>query len=795
MSELNPSPFAAPQIDARSLLGLYDPADATDWGPIRAAQLAAGGQLALFLFAANAIGATMLMLVLAPLAPLWVLGTWAAATTAVAAIISLRRLTARDNVGARAELRDVRSTFLEGVALGLLWAMPPLAFGALADTRAALGLWIILSILTTASAGALAALTLATLSFVAIVGLSTWAALILLGAPLPALAAAIFSALLLIATYARGRSLVVIRATELALAERDAAVGLLLREHHGAESDLETDWLWEIDANRVILRTHPRFARALGVTPDALNDQPILRVLAGKSAWESGKFPTALHTMSEKLRHREGFCGLLLPVEVDGSKRWFELSADPRFDEDGRFLGFRGVGSDVTLARESAEQISRMARFDTLTGLPNRLLLNEALSRALAEEANWSGRCALLLIDLDRFKAVNDTLGHPVGDRLLLQVSERLRRISGEKATIARLGGDEFALVVRDTTDTDSIEDLARRIIDTLSQPYDVDHHTLYIGASIGLAIAPRDGQTAETLIRSADLALYRSKDAGGGVFNSYVPELHSVAEERRLLEIALRGAITRNELHIEYQPVVDTDTAQLQGFEALLRWTHPKLGKVSPAKFVPIAEEARLIAPIGEWVLNHACAEAVRWGGTTTIAVNVSLEQLHNPGFAATVEKALKQTGLPPERLELEVTESVFMREGTVAVQVLENILDLGVRLSLDDFGTGYSSLGYLPRTRFSSIKIDRSFVQGATQGVKEATAIVRAVVALADSLGMGTTAEGVETEEEYAVIRALGCTKVQGYYFGRPLPVEDARALALAARESGRESGSAAA
>jgi EAL domain-containing protein (putative c-di-GMP-specific phosphodiesterase class I) len=285
-------------------------------------------------------------------------------------------------------------------------------------------------------------------------------------------------------------------------------------------------------------------------------------------------------------------------------------------------------------------------------------------------------------------------------------------------------------------------------------------------------------------LIRSADLALYRAKDAGRGVYHAYEPELHVRAEERRVLEMALRQAIEKGELHLHYQPVVDAGTGGLKGFEALLRWQNAQFGNVSPAKFIPLAEEARLIQPIGEWVLRTACHEAAKWPSDIRVAVNVSPDQLQNPGFVQVVASALANSGLSPERLELEVTESVFMHEGLGATKVLESILDLGVRLSLDDFGTGYSSLGYLSRTRFSSIKIDRSFVQGASKGVKEAIAIIRAVVALAQSLGMATTAEGVETEAEHGMVQNLGCTKVQGYYFGRPLPVEEARTLACRGR-----------
>jgi diguanylate cyclase (GGDEF)-like protein len=418
-----------------------------------------------------------------------------------------------------------------------------------------------------------------------------------------------------------------------------------------------------------------------------------------------------------------------------------------------------------------------MARFDTLTGLPNRLHINEALATAMAEADKWGARCAFMMIDLDRFKAVNDTLGHPVGDRLLQRVARRLRSLVSETEMIGRLGGDEFAVVVRDARDTARVEALAQTIIDTVSRPYELDQHTLYIGASVGLALAPRDGRTAETLVRSADLALYRSKDKGGGVFHAYEPQLHVAAEERRVLEIALRAAVEKGEMQLAYQPVVNARTAGLLGFEALLRWTHPELGAIPPAKFIPLAEEARLIGAIGEWVLRTACDEAARWDEPARIAINVSSEQLHNPSFATLVAQALAASGLDPDRLELEVTESVFLREGTAAVTVLEQILDLGVRLSLDDFGTGYSSLGYLAHTRFNSIKIDRSFVQNAARGTREAIAIIRAVVALADSLGMATTAEGVETEQEHEMVQALGCTRAQGYYFGRPLPVHEAR------------------
>jgi predicted signal transduction protein with EAL and GGDEF domain len=308
----------------------------------------------------------------------------------------------------------------------------------------------------------------------------------------------------------------------------------------------------------------------------------------------------------------------------------------------------------------------------------------------------------------------------------------------------------------------------------------------MYIGASVGTAIGPRDGRSVETLIRSADLALYHSKDDGGGAFHAYEPQLHTHAEERRAIEMALRKALERNEFQVHYQPVVNAENGAIESFEALLRWTNPELGSVSPAKFIPVAEDARLIGPIGEWVLRTACAEAATWPSTVRIAVNVSAEQLCDKNFVTSVVSALSHSGLPPHRLELEVTESVFMREGTVAVAVLDQILGLGIRLALDDFGTGYSSLGYLSKTKFSTIKVDRSFVQGAAKNLPESVAIIRAVVALAESLGMSTTAEGVETDEECRMIAQLGCRKIQGYLFGRPMPAAEARRLMDEKRQS---------
>lgn len=778
MAKKSTSQFASHRIDARALLGLYDPSDATDWGPIRAAQINAGGRLALLTLVMHMIAASLTVVLGLDLVPHWGLIGWWALVSAVALGTALRRLSSPFRNATSAPVAAVRDTLLEGVALGAMWSVAPLVLAGHISAAHALGLCLILIALMATCVFAMAGVPLATLCFIAIVGAATsamlWASVGLVFAGMMA-----FCTLMLIAScFALARALVVVRANQIALAERDETVSLLLRD----TEDHAADWLWETDATRRIVRASPRFAYAVGLDPLTINQQPILQILAGPD-WESGKFSEGLHTLAEKLKQREIFRDLLLAVHVKGERRWWEISAAPRFDDTGTFVGFRGVGSDVTEARASAEKINRMARFDALTGLPNRLLIHETLAAAMEAAEKWSQRCAFMMVDLDRFKAVNDSLGHPTGDRLLGQVARRLAALMSENDMVGRIGGDEFAVVIADANNLGRLEALAKTIIEAVSAPYLIDQNTLHIGASIGIALGPRDGRTAEMLIRSADLALYQSKDAGGGSYHIYEPQLHAQAEERRVLEVALRKALINGELSLAYEPVVDATDGALTGFEALLRWQHPTLGTIAPDKFIPLAEETRLIDPIGEWALRTACAEALRWAVPVRVAVNVSAEQLHNPGFLNVVASALANSGLPPERLEIEVTESVFLRDGTRATEMLERILDMGVRLSLDDFGTGYSSLGYLSHTRFSTIKIDRSFVQGAAAGKNEAIAIIRAVVALAQSLGMATTAEGVETEHEHRLIAELGCTKVQGYYFGRPLPADEARDVALRA------------
>jgi diguanylate cyclase (GGDEF)-like protein len=407
-------------------------------------------------------------------------------------------------------------------------------------------------------------------------------------------------------------------------------------------------------------------------------------------------------------------------------------------------------------------------------------MVTESLKEALRYSEQWRTRCAFLMLDLDRFKAVNDSLGHQIGDQMLAQVSQRLQLLATENELCGRLGGDEFAIVIRDASDRGAVERFALSVIDALSQPYQIESNNLYIGASVGSAIGPRDGESVEMLMRNADLALYRAKDEGGGEHCKFEPTLHAQAEERRQLETALRFATSKGELLLNFQPVVDAVSEEVVSFEALVRWQSEEHGLVRPDKFIPLAEDTRLIVPIGEWVMREACRQATGWPDPVKVAVNVSGEQLLEPGFAGTVVRALSDSGLPAHRLEVEVTESIFVRDAQIARQSLEEIMALGCTIALDDFGTGYSSLGYLRAIRFSTIKVDRSFVQGAAQRSPESLAIINAVVAMAKALDMSTTAEGVEDAAQVAMIRELGCNKIQGYYFGRPMPADEALAVA---------------
>ena len=429
---------------------------------------------------------------------------------------------------------------------------------------------------------------------------------------------------------------------------------------------------------------------------------------------------------------------------------------------------------EITAYVQNTEVMMR----DTLTGLVTRAGFNRQLEQQLGAMHGSGGQVAVIYVDLDKFKLVNDTLGHLVGDALLVKVAERLRSATRADDVVARLGGDEFGILQAAQSQPEAAEALARRLVDLIGRTYIAAGHMVTVGASVGVAIAPTDGDDPITLQKHADLALYRAKADGRGVFRFFQPSMDAEMQARRLLEMDLRKALALKEFELFYQPQLNLETNRLVGFEALLRWRSPARGLVSPAVFIPLAEEIGLISRIGEWVLQTACREAASWPLPVSVSVNVSPMQFRNGKLVQMVTSALAQSGLDPARLELEITESSLLDDTENVLEALKKLKSIGVGISMDDFGTGYSSLNYLSKFPFDKIKIDQSFVRNM-ETRPQSVAIVRAVAALSASLGMTTIAEGVETQEQLASVRAEGCHAVQGYLTGRPLPAADAAAL----------------
>ena len=533
-------------------------------------------------------------------------------------------------------------------------------------------------------------------------------------------------------------------------------------------------WFWETDRRGLITYISPKAALVLGKTADEVVGCPLSEIVDPSQGAADAERTLAFH-----LSARSAFHDVEVRAATTGDERWWALAGRPVYDSYKNFCGFRGHGTDLTEKRRSEQQVSRLAHYDSLTGLANRVQMSQALEQILAAPSGRERACAVLMLDLDRFKHVNDTLGHPAGDALLKQVAQRLERAIDGAGRCGRLGGDEFQVIVPGHQDRTTLGNMAQEIIASLSQPYSIQGQSVVIGASVGIALAPEHGANSEELIRNVDLALYAAKDAGRGVYRFYAEDLHAAAEERAELEQDLREAIAKGELELYYQPVVYAANEKIVGFEALMRWNHPKRGWISPAKFVPIAEDAGLIDRIGQWALRTACADLARWPRAIRCAVNVSALQFANPDLPTIVANALAHSGVAPSRLELEITESVFLNDSSGTDAMFKALKRVGVRLALDDFGTGYSSLGYLKKAPFDKIKIDRSFVQGATEEGSRNGAIIASITSLAEALHMDTTAEGVETLDELELVRLLGCSHIQGYIYFKPMNASDATAL----------------
>ncbi len=562
------------------------------------------------------------------------------------------------------------------------------------------------------------------------------------------------------------RSLVENTRAQHGVEEQKHVIGLLLKDFEENTSD----WLWETDEQYLIKNASKRFAAVVGRTPDELNGTDMAQFAHAHTE----DLNLAVSAFVESVRNRLTFRDKTIPVKINGEQYWWSITGKPYYDEDGKFVGFRGVCSDISVQKTSEERVRFLAHNDALTGLVNRTQFTDQLNQKVSRLERYGTPFSVLYIDLDSFKIVNDSKGHPVGDKLLSLVGDRLRAEVREVDVLARIGGDEFAIIMDLKEDGASEAALSERIIKSLSTPFEIDGDIISIGASIGIAKAPINGTRPDQILRNADLALYRAKEAGKGVYQFFKAEMDSKARERRTLEFELREALEGNQFELHYQPLLDADHKRPTGFEALIRWNHPIRGMISPAEFIPLAEKTGLIVPIGEWVINEACKTAASWPNTCTIAVNLSAHQFEgNHKIIEVVKDALHSSGLDASRLELEVTESLLIEQPDEVFETLTELKGLGVAIAMDDFGTGYSSLSYLMKFPFDKMKIDRSFVVALETDVA-ARDILKTIAALGESLNMKITVEGVETLEQVDFLSNMSCDHLQGYYFAKPLQKE---------------------
>jgi diguanylate cyclase (GGDEF)-like protein/PAS domain S-box-containing protein len=535
-------------------------------------------------------------------------------------------------------------------------------------------------------------------------------------------------------------------------------------------TELSSDWYWEQDAQLRMTYVSPGFAERAGVDPAAV---------LGKRRWDfegilpvSGSWEEHRRLLEARLPFRDFE---QVRTNADGSLTYLSTNGEPVYDEAGEFRGYRGVGSNITARKNTEAALQRMAQFDAVTGLANRNLLHERLEQAIAQSQRRGNGAGVLFVDLDRFKLVNDTHGHHVGDELLVQVGKSLRDCVRRDDTVARMGGDEFAVVIADLARPDDAAIVAQKILDSFTAPFSLGGHETYITASIGVATCPNDGDNAEVLLKCADAAMYRAKDSSRNAFCFYTAETDTRAASKLRLNTDLRRALERREFLLHYQPKVELATGRMIGMEALLRWQHPERGMVSPQEFIPALEESGHILAVGDWVVAEACRQMRDWSHAglvpAPVAVNLSARQFRRRDLDRVIRRLLAEHGVPPELLELEITESSLMEDPKDAIRQLQALREAGLRISVDDFGTGYSSLSYLTRLPLSTLKIDRAFVSAAISEPGSA-AIVQMVIDVAHRLNFDVVAEGIETERHVQFLREHGCTMGQGYHFGRPIP-----------------------
>lgn len=538
-----------------------------------------------------------------------------------------------------------------------------------------------------------------------------------------------------------------------------------------ALTNLSSDWYWEQDADFRYTRMESRNEK-----PDSAQ-----HALLGQRPWDAGLQLDACGWESHRalLAAHESFRDVIMHRRLDDGRPYYiSVSGEAVFDADGRFTGYRGVSREITDQKIAEERIQHLATHDTLTGLPNRAMFNHLLGMAIPAAQRYQRSFAVLFIDLDRFKFINDTLGHEAGDKLLTEVSLRFRETLRPDDVVARLGGDEFVVLLREVSDVDHIALVARKLLSAAIKPVELLGRECRVTASIGIAQYPQDGQDEQTLMKNADIAMYFAKEEGKNNFQFYSKDIKSQSLERLMLENQLRRAADRGELSLHYQAKRDLVSGAITGVEALLRWNNPELGAVSPAQFIPIAEETGMIIPIGKWVLEQACRQNIAWQRQglppVCMAVNLSARQFADEHLLSDLVAILEKTGMQPQLLELEITESMVIHNPASTLKLLQAIKQMGVRLAIDDFGTGYSSLGQLKNFPIDTLKVDRSFIRDLATNAED-KAITEAIIAMGKTLSLTVVAEGVETQEQEAFLRAHACDEMQGYYFSKPVPPEE--------------------
>ena len=754
----------------------------------RAEQIRAMLRLTPLAMAANLFNAILICIAFWRSVDHWLLAGWSAIVVFVVAqgLVAWARGKGR----AHASPRAIRRATLHACVLAGVWAVVPIAlFHAASGSER-----LLLSTLTTGMicAGGIALVTVpvAATAYVLILAASGAWALVSAEFPLAltlGLLLLCYSAVVLVGVWSNSR-LFVAHLMDQAEAERhNQVIGLLLHDFEEHASDL----LWELDGRGHPCHVSAKLQAALGQSIEVLAATPVFELLGTLQAQVPEEQRHHFDALRRCLNRGLPFKDMVLPLQATGRTRWWSLAAKPLLDAKGRHGGWRGVASDVTEAQRANSQLTFLAHFDPLTGLANRHQLRVLLADLLAPGLQAAPPCALLCLDLDHFKSINDTLGHAVGDGLLQEVARRLLAGIRQSDSAGRLGGDEFVVILQGVKSQDEVEMLTRRLLEQLHQPCEIQGASISLRISIGVAMAPRDGTQIDTLLNNADLALYAAKSEARGDFRFFEPRMATQTRRRLQIEHALRGATKNGELRLVFQPQVDLRQRRVIGFEALLRWTHPELGEVSPTEFIPVAEESGLILEMGHWVLRQACQVASDWPETVHVSVNVSSVQAMSSDLTETIRQILERLGMPARRLELEITESVFLNESHTTIQCLRTLKALGLRIALDDFGTGYSSLAYLRRFPFDTLKIDRSFVR-ELMSRGDARAIVKTIVGLAGTLNMSTVAEGVEEASQMEVLNTFGCSAIQGHLVARPMAADDVPAFLKAwAQRPPREPG----